>query len=81
MKKLTAILIVLLLASKTFSQTYDYSITLGPNESFIKLKTDQIVDSLNMNQTGPEEFQYLEIRIKQEQIGSVALTKKSLFEA
>lgn len=71
MKKLTAILIVLLLASITFSQTYDYSITLGPNEAFIKLKTDQIVDSLNMNQTGPEEFQYLEIRIKQEQITGI----------
>ena len=77
MKKLTAILIVLVLASKAFSQTYDYSITLGPNESFIKLKMDQIVDSLNMNQTGPEEFQYLEIRIKQEQIQGIDSFMKS----
>jgi hypothetical protein len=71
MKKLIAILIVLVLATKSFSQTHDHSITLGPTESFIKLNMNQIIDSLNMNQTGPEVFQWLEIRIKPDQISSI----------
>jgi hypothetical protein len=78
MKKLIAILIVLVLATKSFSQTsdYDYTVTLGPTESFIKLSSSQIVDTLSMNQTGPEEFRYFRIHINKEQVSGVDLFMK-----
>lgn len=63
MKKVAIILVLLVLSTKTFSQTPDYSISLGPNESFIKITGAQILDSLNLNQTGPEQFEYFEIRL------------------
>lgn len=63
MKKVAILFILLVLAAKTFSQTPDYSITLSPNESFIKISRAQIIDSVNLNQTGPEQFEYFEIHL------------------
>jgi hypothetical protein len=63
MKKVAIILVLLVLSSKTFSQFPDHSITLSPNESFTKITCAQILDSLNLNQTGPEQFEYFEIRL------------------
>jgi hypothetical protein len=39
----------------------DYLITLSQNEQLVKITSKQIVDSVNMNQEGPEQFEYFEI--------------------
>jgi hypothetical protein len=71
MKKVAILLILLVLSAKTFSQTPDYSITLSPNESFVKISRSQIVDSVNLNQTGPEQFEYFEIHLTLSEAASI----------
>jgi hypothetical protein len=63
MIKIEMLLFSLFFAAKSFSQNPDYSITLSPNESFIKISRAQIIDSVNLNQTGPEQFEYFEIHL------------------
>jgi len=71
MKKLAIILILLVLATNAFSQNPDYSITLDSKESFIKIPRKQIIDSVNLNQTGPEQFEYFEIYLTSDESTSV----------
>ena len=49
----------------------DYSITLGQNEQFVKISRKQIIDSVNMNQRGPEQFEYLEISLSKNELPQV----------
>ena len=62
MKKLTIAFFVSI-SFGVLSQTSDYSIKLKDGESFEKILYKQIVDSVNMNQTGKEHFQYFEINL------------------
>ena len=71
MKKLVILLVLLVLAVKAFSQTPDYSITLDSKESFVKIPRKQIIDSVNLNQTGPEQFEYVEIYLTQTEASSI----------
>ena len=71
MKKLAAILILLVLSIKAFSQSPDYSIVLDSSESFVKISGKQLIDSVNLNQTGPEQFEYFEIYLTSNEAKSV----------
>lgn len=71
MKKLAAILILLFLSIKAFSQSPDYSIVLDSSESFVKISGKQLIDSVNLNQTGPEQFEYFEIYLTSDEAKSV----------
>lgn len=71
MKTLAAILILLVLSIKAFSQSPDYSIVLDSSESFIKISGKQLIDSVNLNQTGPEQFEYFEIYLTSNEAKSV----------
>ncbi len=71
MKKLVIILIILVVAVKAFSQSPDYTISLSSSESFIKLPRKQIIDSVNLNQVGPEQFEYIEIYLTPSEMASV----------
>jgi hypothetical protein len=72
MKKLALVLaLVLALAAKAFSQVPDYSVTLDSNESFVKIPRKQIIDSVNLNQIGPEQFEYFEIYLDRKEIITV----------
>jgi hypothetical protein len=63
MKKVTSFFIILVLAKSVFSQAPNYSITLNSFESFTKITKPQMTDTINLNQTGPEQFEYFEIHI------------------
>jgi hypothetical protein len=77
MKKVAILLILSVLAAKAFSQSPDYSIKLNSNESFVKIPRKQIIDSVNLNQTGPEQFEYIEIHLTQSESETVdAFMKK-----
>jgi hypothetical protein len=54
-----------------FSQEANHSITLHQSEHFIKLTYSQIVDSVNLNQSGPEQFEFFEIIIDNSVVKSV----------
>ena len=71
MKKLAAILILLVLSIKAFSQSPDYSIVLDSSESFVKISEKQLIDSVNLNQTGPEQFEYFEIYLTSDEAKSI----------
>jgi hypothetical protein len=43
----------------------DYGVSLQPNEKFIKISRNQIIDSVNKNQSGPEQFEYFEISLSE----------------
>ena len=71
MKNLVTLLVLLVLSVTSFSQSPDYSITLNSNESFVKVSKSQIIDSVNLNQTGPEQFEYFEIHLTSKEASSV----------
>ena len=80
MKKLAAILIFLVLTSKIYSQSLseiignyfanvNYSITLGPTESFVKISYAQILDSIEINQVDDsKQFQSFRIEIDRSEL-------------
>jgi hypothetical protein len=71
MKNLVISLVLLILSITSFSQSPDYSITLGANESFVKISGSQMTDSVNLNQTGPEQFEYFEIRLTSKDLSNL----------
>ncbi|CAB4159398.1 hypothetical protein UFOVP699_134 [uncultured Caudovirales phage] len=70
MKKL-AIAFFASISLGAFSQMPDHTITLKQDEQFVKLPRKQVVDSLNMNQVGPEQFEFIEIYLTQEEAKTV----------
>jgi hypothetical protein len=65
-------LVVLLFVSNTiFSQNSNHGVKLNEKESFEKISISQIVDSVNINQNGTDQFEYLEIVISQSDIDDV----------
>jgi hypothetical protein len=70
MKKL-AIAFFASISLGAFSQIPDHSVKLNTGESFTKISYKQIIDSVNLNQTGPEQFEYLEIDLTQEEFNQV----------
>lgn len=62
--KFTLLFIAVLLVFNLFSQT-DYSVVLKDQEQFVLLTKNQLVDSVNLNQTGPEQFEYFEIKLSE----------------
>jgi hypothetical protein len=71
MKKIAIILVLSTISILSFSQSPDYSVTLTSSQSFSKLSRKQITDSLNLNQTGPEQFEYSEIYLTSSESNSV----------
>lgn len=64
MKKLPIYVLLNLILFQAYSQlSPNYSISLSLTEQFKKITPKQIVDSLNLNQTGPEQLEYFEIKI------------------
>jgi hypothetical protein len=64
MKTYLFLLLAVFPIRELFSQT-DYSITLKEHEHFVQLPKKQLVDSVNLNQTGPEQFEYFEVDLKE----------------
>ena len=71
MKNLIVLLTSLVLSITAFSQSPDYSITLSSNDSFVRLSKSQMIDSVNLNQTGPEQFEYFEIYLTPDEASNV----------
>jgi len=71
MKTITIALFVCVFTTLGFSQESNYSVSLKPSERFIKLKYSQITDSVNLNQVGPEQFEFLEIIIDNSVVNSI----------
>jgi hypothetical protein len=71
MKRIAIVLVVLLISTICFSQSPDYSVVLNGNQTFIKLSRKQITDSLNLNQTGPEQFEFCEIYLTSDEAKDV----------
>lgn len=55
----------------------DYSVVLGTNEKFVKIEPKAIIDSLNLNQKGPEQFEYFEITLSQKEAKAIDAFMKS----
>jgi hypothetical protein len=71
MKLVAIILVVLSISTMSFSQSPDYSVVLNGNQTFIKLSRKQITDTLNLNQTGPEQFEFCEIHLTSDEAKEV----------
>jgi hypothetical protein len=56
-----------------YAQNTDFSVTLKTNQSFVKLNQKQLVDSVNMNQKGPEQFEYFEIKLTEKELVEIDL--------
>ncbi len=73
MKNLLIIGHITLVLLPCFAQKSDYSIKLKTNQSFVKLNQKQLVDSVNMNQIGPEQFEYFEIKLTEKELVGIEL--------
>lgn len=51
-----------------YAQNTDFSVKLSPLQSFVKLSQMQLVDSVNMNQKGPEQFEYFEMKLSEQEL-------------
>jgi hypothetical protein len=71
MKTIAISFFVCMFATISFSQESDHSISLIESEEFIKLSYSQIVDSVNLNQSGPEQFEFFEIVIDASVVNSI----------
>ena len=61
----------------SFSQESDHTVSLIGSDRFIKLPYSQIVDSVNLNQVGPEQFEFFEIVIDKSDSPSIDLFMKN----
>ena len=61
----------------SFSQESDHTVSLIGSDRFIKLPYSQIVDSVNLNQVGPEQFEFFEIVIDKSDVLSIDLFMKN----
>ena len=61
----------------SFSQESDHTVSLIGSDRFIKLPYSQIVDSVNLNQVGPEQFEFFEIVIDKSDAPSIDLFMKN----
>jgi hypothetical protein len=61
----------------SFSQESDHTVSLIGSDQFIKLPYSQIVDSVNLNQVGPEQFEFFEIVIDKSDAPSIDLFMKN----
>ena len=61
----------------SFSQESDHTVSLFGSDRFIKLPYSQIVDSVNLNQVGPEQFEFFEIVIDKSDAPSIDLFMKN----
>ena len=77
MKRVAIFLVFLTMSTLTFSQSPDYSVVLNTNESFIKISRQQIADSVNLNQKGPEQFELGEIYLSKDEEKTVDLFMKN----
>ncbi len=71
MKTVTIALFICVFTTNGFSQESDHSVSLIGADKFIKLAYSQIVDSVNLNQMGPEQFEFFEIVIDRSSINSI----------
>ena len=77
MKRVAIILVLLSISTMSLSQSPDYSVVLNSNQTFIKLPRKQIADSVNLNQTGPEQFELGEIYLTNDEEKTVDLFMKN----
>lgn len=77
MKNLLIIAHITLVVLPCFAQKSDYTIKLKTNQSFVKLNQKQLLDSVNMNQKGPEQFEYFEIKLMEKDLVGIELFMKN----
>lgn len=71
MKTIAIAFFVCVFTTLSFSQESDHTVSLKPSEKFIKLDYSQIIDSVNLNQEGSEQFEFFEIIISENVLSSV----------
>lgn len=71
MKTIAIAFFVSVFTAISFSQESNHSVSLIGSNKFIKLPYSQIVDSVNLNQVGPEQFEFFEIVIDKSEVTSI----------
>ena len=64
MKNIITILAVIIFSTTGFCQFHNHNVTLTSSELFIEITLLQMIDSVNLNQTGGNQWEYLRFGIK-----------------